>query len=690
MGFWSSFLGTGAAHAINETRKETKKHNDMCYQLSYEEEQLNNYLKGVGCSAIYNADWGCLDTGSISSEVRKMESIRKKVGEYIQLGGDVRCIDFVDEIYEVEECINKVKFLKSRNILDRQVEFYRCKNVEAIESVLESERELQELEELRREKEREDELLEVVGGDINSLTGIEFEKVCQKLVENMGFSVETTKASGDGGIDLIAYNSQPLLSGKYIIQCKRYSGSVGEPIIRDLYGVVMSERANKGILMTTGYFTKSAIKFADGKPIELIDGKKIQELLSNSGINVGKSKSFFAKLLSTIGMNDFENVCIQFIGNQGFHIKDIVERDEKYILISANDKVKVFLYVCYQEKEYIDKQLIVDILEKVDKHEFDKFIIVGTCEFDNEHMVCSYGDNIDVIGVKKFIDILRNQGVLDDEGINLKQGLVSPDKLAILANVYEFMKRKYVLKVNEVEAQLAFMEVLNEAIFEAWHENKNDDVIDKMMYEYFMVEEKLEVTNRNIQYMLLYVRTNILWCKGERDTLIDEYQKLLEWEMLVNSIDYENGLQDIYLAVVYNLYQLLLVTNKIKEAKEIYKKHNKAIQYGLDYYLEEIENGKEEDDIEYVEQWQNVYDIISNGKVGEWFVLCNLDNYVISEIHKSLGYRSMIRECFENIEDTKSAEWIGLDIMVDMIDLEQREDGLFVCKKDGMEKMKFV
>ena len=117
--------------------------------------------------------------------------------------------------------------------------------------------------------------------DINSLSGVEFEMVCKKLLENMGFAVETTKTSGDGGIDLIAYNSQPLLSGKYIIQCKRYAGSVGEPIIRDLYGVVTSERANKGILMTSGVFTKQAQIFADGKPIELIDGVKLRDLLQD-------------------------------------------------------------------------------------------------------------------------------------------------------------------------------------------------------------------------------------------------------------------------------------------------------------------------------------------------------------------------------------------------------------------------
>ena len=117
--------------------------------------------------------------------------------------------------------------------------------------------------------------------NINSLSGVEFEMVCKRLLENMGFEVETTKTTGDGGIDLIAYNHQPLLSGKYIIQCKRYTGSVGEPTIRDLYGVITSERANKGILMTSGTFTKQAQIFAQEKPIELIDGIKLQELLEN-------------------------------------------------------------------------------------------------------------------------------------------------------------------------------------------------------------------------------------------------------------------------------------------------------------------------------------------------------------------------------------------------------------------------
>lgn len=412
MGFWSSFLGHAAANAINETQKETKKHNDLCYQLSDYMDELNKYLERIGCKQVYIADYGCIDTGSISIEKRRMDAIKRKVEEYKNLGG---CPAYIQDLDEMDEHIGVIKYLKSVNRLDRQKEFlgldlefvkddiereikeetsalslvnvqgnilntvvtkgndlfisydnweesantikidtakyYSEDTVQFLEyktisliftktniyvysyemdahsqlycnipigknqklnitslpipavagwsmvviddlQVLCSTDEAEKIMELYRKHNAdiylEEEMLQQK--NINELSGIEFERVCQQLVEKMGFETETTKASGDGGIDLIAYNHQPLLSGKYIIQCKRYSGSVGEPIIRDLYGVITSERANKGILMTTGHFTKSAIAFADGKPIELIDGEKLNELLNSYGIAEFHSK----------------------------------------------------------------------------------------------------------------------------------------------------------------------------------------------------------------------------------------------------------------------------------------------------------------------------------------------------------------------------------------------------------------
>lgn len=143
--------------------------------------------------------------------------------------------------------------------------------------------------------------------DLNSLSGTEFEELCAALIVDLGFQIEMTKTSGDGGIDIIANSNLPLIKGKYIIQCKRYSGTVGEPILRDLYGVVTSERANKGILMTTGTFTRNAIAFAEGKPLELIDIYGIQALISKSGYKIpGQMSAIDVKKIESILENGLE------------------------------------------------------------------------------------------------------------------------------------------------------------------------------------------------------------------------------------------------------------------------------------------------------------------------------------------------------------------------------------------------
>lgn len=116
--------------------------------------------------------------------------------------------------------------------------------------------------------------------DLQKINGYEFEEIMAILFKKMGFEVEETTLAGDGGIDLIIYSSEYIYSGKYIVQCKHWTSSVGQPCIRDLYGVVMSERANKGILITTSSFTTQAIEFAADKNLELIDGIKLNHLLN--------------------------------------------------------------------------------------------------------------------------------------------------------------------------------------------------------------------------------------------------------------------------------------------------------------------------------------------------------------------------------------------------------------------------
>lgn len=103
-----------------------------------------------------------------------------------------------------------------------------------------------------------------------------FERLVQRLLRESGFiQVEVTGKTGDGGIDgkgIMRLGG--MLSFHVIFQCKRYRGSVSANQVRDFRGAMVG-RADKGLLITTGNFTKDAIREAtrDGAPaIDLIDG----------------------------------------------------------------------------------------------------------------------------------------------------------------------------------------------------------------------------------------------------------------------------------------------------------------------------------------------------------------------------------------------------------------------------------
>lgn len=132
----------------------------------------------------------------------------------------------------------------------------------------------------------EKELLLYMGGlavdNFIEMDGYQFEEYISNLFRKMGFAVEATDYSNDGGIDLVATYEKPIFSGKYIIQCKNWNSPVGQPAVRDLYGVVMDQRANKGILITPSDYTQQAYDFARGKNIELINGSALRQIISDA------------------------------------------------------------------------------------------------------------------------------------------------------------------------------------------------------------------------------------------------------------------------------------------------------------------------------------------------------------------------------------------------------------------------
>jgi restriction system protein len=121
-----------------------------------------------------------------------------------------------------------------------------------------------------------------------------FERLIQRLLRESGFvQVEVTGQSGDGGVDghgILRLNG--LLSFHVIFQAKRWKGTVGAGQIRDFRGAMVG-RADKGLFITTGAFTKDAIKEAtrDGAPaIDLVDGDQLVEKLKQLSLGISVKK----------------------------------------------------------------------------------------------------------------------------------------------------------------------------------------------------------------------------------------------------------------------------------------------------------------------------------------------------------------------------------------------------------------
>ncbi len=96
---------------------------------------------------------------------------------------------------------------------------------------------------------------------LHALTSRQFEEMVAELFNGFGFEVELTKATRDGGRDVVAVGGD-IAEVKYVIECKRYTRkrAVGVNVIREIHGVAMDEGATKGIVATTSRFTKDAIR----------------------------------------------------------------------------------------------------------------------------------------------------------------------------------------------------------------------------------------------------------------------------------------------------------------------------------------------------------------------------------------------------------------------------------------------
>jgi restriction system protein len=115
----------------------------------------------------------------------------------------------------------------------------------------------------------------------------DFEHLVRQLFEwefgRNGVEVKVFRLSRDHGVDAVMYDPDPLRGGKYVVQAKRYTRPVDVAAVRDLYGTVVNEGANRGILVTTSSFGPDAYDFAKDKPISLVDGPNLIAMLQRHG-----------------------------------------------------------------------------------------------------------------------------------------------------------------------------------------------------------------------------------------------------------------------------------------------------------------------------------------------------------------------------------------------------------------------
>lgn len=106
---------------------------------------------------------------------------------------------------------------------------------------------------------------------INGMSGVEFEKFIQTLFEKRGYIAQTTKTSGDQGIDILASIDDINIG----IQCKRYSSTVGNAAVQEALAGKEFYKLDKVFVVTNNKFSPSAIELAKRTNVAIWDGDKL-------------------------------------------------------------------------------------------------------------------------------------------------------------------------------------------------------------------------------------------------------------------------------------------------------------------------------------------------------------------------------------------------------------------------------
>ena len=235
-------------------------------------ELLHNPDKSSQTEVAYRLAW----TRTYLKKVGLLENSKRGVWALTAVGRDTRQVDPVDVSRTVrQELSTRVKTRKKQDAIS------------AAEGQDEAILGIESLDETQSWRE---ELFEI----LHQMPPAAFERLSQQILREDGFTqVDVTGRSGDGGIDGVGIvRIGGFLSFRVLFQCKRYKGSIGAGVVRDFRGAMVG-RTDKGLIVSTGYFTQAAIREAtrDGAPeIDLLDGEQLIDKLKELELGVETEK----------------------------------------------------------------------------------------------------------------------------------------------------------------------------------------------------------------------------------------------------------------------------------------------------------------------------------------------------------------------------------------------------------------
>ncbi len=118
--------------------------------------------------------------------------------------------------------------------------------------------------------------------ELLALTPVEFERAVAQLLQDLGYrEVRHAGGPGDLAADITCRDAR---GRSVIVQCKRYApgARVGSRDIQAFIGMLsVHHRADRGIFVTTSEFTPPAANLARQHDVELIDARRLKELVAD-------------------------------------------------------------------------------------------------------------------------------------------------------------------------------------------------------------------------------------------------------------------------------------------------------------------------------------------------------------------------------------------------------------------------